>query len=53
MGLEADLWALARVKDWPKMINQRDRKRGKELGTGDRGPRTEWSLVPQLQRKGS
>lgn len=40
MGLEADLW------DWPKMINQRDEKRGKEPGTGDRGPRTAWSLLP-------
>lgn len=52
MGLEADLWALARVKDWPKMINQRHEKRGKEPGTGDRGPRTEWSLVPTTTEKG-
>lgn len=34
------------------MINHREGKRGKESGTGDREPRTEWSLVSTTTEKG-
>lgn len=45
-GLEADPWALARVKDWPKWTNRTEGEREEEPGSG--GQRAKEGVVSSV-----